>query len=110
MSKKNKKDTEVKTNKAIVKPIGSCMYIDITNGDHIPENKPSVVFYTDFVSEKVGDGKIRLITPNLPEEANNHDFQNFLKESEGDEELAVAAYVATFGLDETGNKLAGKNK
>ena len=98
-------NTESKLNKLIVKPVGPHMYIDITNGDHIPEGRPSVVFRTGFVMEKIGEGHIELITPNIPQEASNLEFQKYLSESDGDEKLAVASFLSQFGLDETGNKI-----
>lgn len=96
------------SNKAIVETVGDHMYIDPTNGQLIEENRPTVVEMTSFVSQKIADGQIKLLTPNLPKEANDADFlatHGEFGEAENGKNASVASYAAEFGLDETGNTL-----
>lgn len=96
------------SNKAIVETVGDHMYIDPTNGQVIEADRPVVVEMTSFVSQKIADGLIKLLTPNLPKEATDEDFLKTHDEFKGNENgknSAVASYAADFGLDETGNTL-----
>lgn len=94
--------------KALVETIGDHMYVDPINGQVIEADRPAVVEVTSFVSQKIADGQIKLLTPNLPEEATDEDFLKTHDEFKGNENgtnSSVASYAATFGLDETGNTL-----
>lgn len=96
------------SNKAIVETVGDHMYIDPTNGQVIEADRPVVVEMTSFVSQKIADGQIKLLTPNLPKEATDEDFLKTHDEFKGNANAAneaTAAYAAEFGLDETGNTL-----
>lgn len=96
------------SNKAIVETVGDHMYIDPTNGQVIEHDRPTVVTLTPFVSQKIADGEIKLLTPNLPKQASDEDFLKTHVEFAGNDNgknSAVASYAAEFGLDETGNTL-----
>lgn len=77
-------------------------------GQIIDEARPTVVEMTAFVSQKIADGQIKLLTPNLPKQASDEDFlQSYegFKGAENGINAAVAQYASEFGLDETGNTL-----
>lgn len=91
--------------KAIVETVGPYMYIDTHTGFVIEDNRPCVAQVTPFLSQKIADGLITLITPNLPKEADDKEFCKTLEESKGDKALAIAAFVSQFGLDESGTQV-----
>ena len=85
------------------------MYIDPHTGQVIESDRPCVVQLTPFVSQKIADGIVELITPNLPLRAMDTDFAVHFasfKDAENGRNAAIASFVSQFGLDESGNKTA----
>jgi hypothetical protein len=82
---------------------GKYAYADMHSGDVVSSRRPCVVTNTQFIQTKIAEGKIKLLLPNLPKEANDSEFKQFLDDS-GETKLAIAAYASKFGLDELGNK------
>ena len=98
--------------KAIVKTVsdknGDYMYIDTITGFVIESDRPVVAQVTTFLSQKIADGQIKLLTPNLPKEADDAEFANEFyakfKDEKNGANAAIAAYASKFGLDESGNE------
>lgn len=85
--------------KAIVETVGPYMYIDTHTGFVIEENRPMVAQVTPYLSQKIADGLITLLVPNLPFEADDKDFAEYyasFKDVDGGTQSAVASYVSKF--------------
>lgn len=88
--------------KIVVKTTGSFSLIDSLHGQEIPKDRPVVVYHSTKVAqflkrkqvEKVCD-----IPKDVWEEATDEGFVPFWTESQGDEDLAIAAYISS--LEET---------
>lgn len=79
----------------IVKTTGPFALSDFTQGGVlIGSRRPVVVSQTAFISTRISIGQLKLIAK-APDEANNDDFQAFLDEVEGDEDLAIASYLSS---------------
>ena len=87
------------TKKIIIETIGSFMYVDVNNGFVIPSHRPCVAELTTFIESRIADDKIKLLSAGytLPKEANDDDFLTFLKESKGNNELAITSYISSLG-------------
>lgn len=83
--------------KAIAKTIGAIELVDPQIRDYVRE-RPAVVVWTQFKEARTGKGQIKILEGNLPMEADDAEFQKFLKDSKT-EEQAVAAYVSTFEVE-----------
>lgn len=96
--------------KAIVKTVsdkhGDYMYIDTSTGFVIEPNRPVVAQVTPFLSQKIADGLIKLLIPNLPNEANDAEFLKHyaeFKDVDNGDNAAAASYASKFAIDEAGN-------
>jgi len=79
--------------KVIAKTTGPFMLMDTQTNDLLVDYEPRVVTWTQFKEARSGKGQIKSLASNLPNEANDADFQEYLAEA-GDEDLAVASYVS----------------
>ena len=59
------------------------------------ERLPHVVTYTDFLENKVFKREVKLLKSNLPEEATDKEFQEFLKDSPT-QELAIESFMSKY--------------
>ncbi len=91
-------------NKAIVKPVHEVTLLNSTL-EPIHHNRPSVVVYTEFVSQQMAEGNLRVLARGLPMEATDFGFALALKGADGDVALAVPAYCAEFNLTTEGDIL-----
>lgn len=85
--------------KAIVETVGPYMYIDTHTGLVIEDNRPTVAQVTPFLSQKIADGLITLLVPNIPVEADDKEFAEYYASFKGAEtakESAIASYVSKF--------------
>jgi hypothetical protein len=80
--------------KAIAKTTKPINLLDPQHRDLLEET-PHVVIWSHFKEARTGAGQIKILAPNLPNEANDEDFQKFMAEA-GDVDLAVAAYMSSF--------------
>lgn len=71
-------------------------YVEPQTGLVINSKRPTVVTNTPFVKEHISDGRFDLLASKLPDEASDEEFAEYFKESEGDKELAVESFVASF--------------
>lgn len=82
--------------KLLVRTTGPHMYLDIANGQEINAFRPSVVERTVFTQTLLAAGKIDLNSANLKDEATDEEFVKYLKDSDGDVDLAVSAFLKAF--------------
>ena len=97
--------------KAIVETVGDHMYIDTHTGFVIESDRPVVTQVTPFLSQKIADGHIKLLTPNLPADADDAEFAKYIaefKDADNGKNAAVAAFASKFNLDESGNATTAK--
>lgn len=81
--------------KCIIETIGSIMLVDPITNQFIPEDRPTLVLWTQFCQSRTGAGQIKVLQAGLPLEATDEEFQEFLKESE-DKDLAIASFTSKF--------------
>ena len=82
--------------KAVVETVGPHAYQDLTTSPviDIRHEGPQVVVMTPFLSHLVSKSKLEVLKANLPDAANDVDFQKALKASDGDVELAIDSYIS----------------
>lgn len=95
--------------KVIVKTIESILLLDPTSGQAIHAGKPQLVENSSFVSQKIADKVLQLITPNIPSSATQEELDKHLDGAKN-EKLGLASFVAKLGLDETGNEVNASAK
>lgn len=86
--------------KAIVKTTGNFGLYDLAFQQGIEANRLAVVKITPFINMRMGLGQISTVKGDIPEGANDVDFQKFLEEAEGDQELAIESYLASLPVIE----------
>lgn len=95
--------------KVIAKTTSSILLLDPTTRDILPAGRPAVITWTQFFQARTGLGQIEVLQNGLPNEANDADFLQYLKEAE-DEDLAIASYASLFLDEEEEEKSAPKKK
>lgn len=78
-------------------------------GQRLRSHRPGVVENTHFIQDRIGRGQIRVISELKPE-ATDSDFVGYVKESDGDMQLAIDAFLAEFGAEAAEQPTAGKKK
>lgn len=81
--------------KLIVTTTGSFSLMDFTQKVDINKGKPTVVKSTHFIQERLGMGHLKLLAQ-ISDDATQEEMLAYLTDSEGDVELAVAAYLSKF--------------
>lgn len=81
--------------KAIVETTSNIMLVDAGTKDFLPEDRPAVMTMTQFLQTRIGKGDVRVLAADLPNEANDADFVEYLKDAEKTD-LAIASYVSSF--------------
>lgn len=82
--------------KVIAHTTGNFQLLDGQSGDLISAFRPSVVTQTPFINARRGLRQIEIIAEDLPDDASDVEFAKHWQEANGDMELAVQSYVATF--------------
>lgn len=82
--------------KVIAKTTSPIMLVDPVSRAILEQDPPRVVPWSNFFESRTGKGQIKILGSDLPPEASDEEFQKYLAEAE-DLELAVAAYVSSFG-------------
>ncbi|RWD47493.1 hypothetical protein [Mesorhizobium sp.] len=101
--------------KLLAETKGSFQLHDLAHmGQRIHARRPSVVDNSHFIQDRIGRAQVRVIAELRPE-ATDADFVGYLKESEGDMQLAIDAFLAEFGKEvvdapEGKKKRAAKSK
>ncbi|MER8983964.1 hypothetical protein [Mesorhizobium sp. M0843] len=86
-------------NKLLAETKGSFQLHDLAHmGQRLRANRPGVVENTFFIQDRIGRGQIRVIAELKPE-ASDDDFIGYVKESEGDMQLAIDAFLSEFGAE-----------
>lgn len=89
--------------KAIAYTTSNFELYDPTTREVIQE-VPRVIEWTRFYESRTGAGQIKILASDLPDEADDAVFQEFLKEAESEDgdtvALAVAAYLSSFEEEE----------
>lgn len=86
---------------AIIETTGSFGLTDPNNLVEVHFDKPTCAPITGFISQRIALGQVRVLEGNLPEGANDTEFQRYLSESNGNLDLAIDAYLASFKPVET---------
>ncbi|TPL42611.1 MULTISPECIES: hypothetical protein [unclassified Mesorhizobium] len=99
--------------KLLAETKGSFQLHDLAHkGQRIHARRPSVIENSHFIQDRIGRGQVRIISELKPEAA-DADFVAYMKESEGDEQLAIDAFLAEFGgeaVEQPIKKKRGANK
>lgn len=95
--------------KLLAETKGSFQLHDLAHkGQRIQARRPSVVENSHFIQDRIGRGQVRVIAELKPE-ATDEDFVGYRKESGGDDQLAIDAFLAEFGA-EAAEQASGKKK
>jgi len=81
--------------KSIVITTGKFSLIDASQRLEINKNTPTVVRSTPFVEERLAMGHLRTLAQ-VSDDATQAELVKYVKESDGDLTLAVAAFVSAF--------------
>ena len=81
--------------KCVVETTGDFQLLDEIL-QHVPAFRPAVVKMTHSFQRHLGNAQIRILVADLKDEATDEEFVNYLNESGGDKELAVASFAAAF--------------
>lgn len=85
--------------KLIVETTGAFMLMD-GRGNFVPTDRPAVLPVSPFVDERRGRAQLRILSDQLPDEANDAEWAEWWAEAKGDRDLAIESYVAKFAADE----------
>jgi hypothetical protein len=93
--------------KALVETTAPILIMDSLTGDVVEWNRPSVVTWSSFLEGRAGARQIRVLNPHLKDETSDADFVQYLKDSDGKMDLAVASFLAEFAVvEQVGAKTA----
>lgn len=86
--------------KLIVKTTGNFMLIDPANRAEIDADRPTVVDRTTFVGARAALGQLEVLATDVRDDATDAEFLEYFKACDGNETLAVAAFVDAFSKNE----------
>lgn len=82
--------------KLLVETTGDFELVDFDqNGAIVAHDRPSVVVPTTFIHTRTSIGQIRVLDT-LTDEATDEEFAKYVKDSDGDIELALSAFKTSF--------------
>jgi hypothetical protein len=81
--------------KVIAHTTGAFQLLDGLSGDLISAHRPSVVKKTSFVTARLAIEQVKIVTE-VPDAATDEAFAKHWKDSDGDIDLAVQSFLATF--------------
>ncbi|RWN60209.1 hypothetical protein [Mesorhizobium sp.] len=85
--------------KLLAETKGSFQLHDLAHkGQRIHARRPSVVENSHFIQDRIGRAQVRIIAELKPE-ATDAEFIGYMKESDGDMQLAIDAFLAEFGTE-----------
>lgn len=76
--------------------------------EEVTSYKPSLVINDDFLQAKIQDGVVMTLAIGIPFEATNDEFMEYLKESEGDIDLAVDSFCSLYKIRPTGKIISAE--
>lgn len=82
--------------KIIVKTTGSFGLVDPINMTAIEKDRLNLVAATNFVQGRVSLGQLKIVASDFPDVATQEDWDAYLKDSDGDVELAIAAFRSQY--------------
>lgn len=84
--------------KVIVKPLKGTGLLN-TNGDWLSHMRPSVTILSALLQQRIGSKEFRVVASELRDEATDAEFLKTLKESDGNERLAIESFESQFSED-----------
>lgn len=82
--------------KLLVETTGPFELVDYSEGmTIIAHDRPSVATNSTFVQSRTALGQIRVLD-NLTDEATDEEYAKYLKDSDGDQELALSAFKSAY--------------
>lgn len=95
--------------KLLVQTTGAFSLIDPITGDDVMRRRPSVVRSSTFIGDRVARGQIKVFSNELSDDVTDQVFADWLKESDGNIDLAVASFVeAHLGTPKDSTVVEGK--
>lgn len=101
--------------KVICKTTGSFMLVDYSNGGQtVKAGGAHVVTMTPFINSRAMIGQLQFMGE-VTDEATDEELQAFIKDSDGDLDLAVSSFLGAYGLTAAeptpkGKKTTNKSK
>lgn len=95
--------------KLLVKALSSIMLVDPSTGDVINSKRPHVVSNTYFIRQRAGQTipalkpQIEIFEIDLKDDATDAELAKFFKDSDGDEDLAMNAFLSRWRADAPDN-------
>lgn len=97
--------------KILAQTVGNFMLMDNGLKNNILEaHRPGVVVVTQFVNQRLGMNQIQVLQNDIPESAEDADFEKFWVESYGDEALAIESFLASLNPPEEKTPVASTVK
>lgn len=85
--------------KIICETTGEFQLVDYGNKGHIIRAfRPTVTANTQFVSQRAAANQIRVLAT-VSDEATDEEFENYLRDSDGDVALAVESFKTTYSIE-----------
>lgn len=81
--------------KFLAETTGSFGLIDLSTGANVNASRPSVVPRSGFIDARIALGQITKVA-DVPEDTTDVEFEAFWNDSDGDRDLAVAAFLSKF--------------
>lgn len=88
----------MKMKKILAHTTGKFMLLDGMSGDELDAFRPSVVRQTPFINTRVGLNQVEIVAE-LKREATDAEYVRFLKEADGDFDVANESFLAVYGID-----------
>lgn len=86
--------------KVLLETTSNILLLDPNTGDVIDDTVPTLTVWTAFLEQRTGLGQIRVLHRGFKPETTNEDWLDYLKSSNGNLDLAIAAFVSEFGLQD----------
>jgi hypothetical protein len=81
--------------KLLAETTGPFGLLDLSTGQTLNANRPSVVSRSSFIDSRIALSQIVKVA-DVPDEVTDMDFENFWRDSDGDRDLAVASFLSQF--------------
>ena len=95
--------------KILAETRGPFQLSDIALGQLLPAHRPGVIISSNFVQTRIGANQIKVLGE-VKAEATDADFVSYLKEADGDHQLAIDSFLSEFGADNVGEKVSTSAK
>lgn len=95
--------------KILAETKGSFQLMDIAESQLLPAHRPAVVISSNLIQDRIGRSQVKVLGE-LKAEATDEDFAEYLKEADGDHQLAVDSFLAEFGANAVEEKVSTSAK